>query len=372
MRIGIDGSRAFLKQRTGIEEYSYQVIKNLAYRQASLRDKFSNHEVFLYLRKGQEVDFDLEKNWKIKRINWPYLWTQLGLSLEMIFNRIDVLFIPAHVIPVIKAKKTVVVVHGLEYEFCPDAYSLWERIYMRFFIKRSCQKADKIIAVSENTKKDLANLYKIEPEKIKVVYEGFSVSQKSKVKSQNHNLKLKSILNQKFLLFLGRVEKRKNVRGIIEAFEILKQKYKTDYKLVLAGKPGYGYQEIKTKIQKSKFKDDIVELGFVSEQKKQALYENAEVFLFPSFYEGFGLPILEAQSVGTPVVGSNTSSLPEVVGEGGIMVDPKDYEEMAQSMNRLATDDNFREDLIQKGFENKKRFSWEKCASQIASILFKK
>ena len=162
MRIGIDGSRAFLEKRTGIEEYAYQVIKNL-------RDQLSCFEVCLYLRKNQTVDFEIPANWKIKVINWPFFWTQGGLSLEMLFHPIEALFIPAHTVPLIHPKKTVVTIHGLEYEFCPQAYSLWERIYMRVSIRKSCQWASRIISVSENTKKDLMKLYKVTEEKIEVV-----------------------------------------------------------------------------------------------------------------------------------------------------------------------------------------------------------
>ena len=362
MRIGIDASRAFQKERTGIEEYSYQAIKHL-------RDNFSNHEVFLYLREKQVPDFNLPKNWKTKIINWSYLWTQIGLSLEMIFNPVDVLFIPAHIIPWVFPKKTVVTVHGLEYEFCPGAYSFWERLYMRFFIKRSCRKASRIIAVSENTKKDLVDLYKIPTEKIEVVYEGYNKSLKSKVKSLKS--RLDGALNQKYFLFLGRLEERKNILGIIKAFEIFKEKYKLPHKLVLAGKPGHGYNSIKSKIKslKSEAGKDIIELGFVSEKEKWQLLQNADVFLFPSLYEGFGLPILEAQSVGTPVVTSNVSSIPEVVGESAVLVEPKDYQALAESMYKMVSDENLRNDVVEKGYENVKRFSWKKCSSQIAEII---
>ena len=167
MRIGIDASRAFMKERTGIEEYSYQVVK-------SLRGKLKNHQVVLYLRKGQAVDFDLPAGWRVKVIRWPYLWTQFGLSLEMLLRPVDALFIPSHTVPMIHPKKTVVTVHGLEYEVMPQAYSFPARMYMRLSIKFSCRWAATIIAVSENTKKDLINIYKIPGEKIRVVHEGVS------------------------------------------------------------------------------------------------------------------------------------------------------------------------------------------------------
>ena len=151
MKVGIDASRAFLKDRTGIEEYSYQVLKHLTH-------EIKNDQVVLYLRKKQSADFELPKNWETKIIKFPYLWTQLGLALEMLFHPVDTLFIPAHTVPCIHPKNTVVTIHGLEYEFCPEAYSFLERIYMSCSIKNSCKWASSIIAVSENTKKDLMKL----------------------------------------------------------------------------------------------------------------------------------------------------------------------------------------------------------------------
>ena len=162
MIIGIDASRAFLKDRTGIEEYSYQVIRHLTH-------EIENDQVVLYIRKNQKVDFGIPKTWKIKTIHFYYLWTQIGLSLEMFFHPVEVLFIPAHTVPCIHPANTIVTVHGLEYEFCSEAYSFLEIIYMRCSIKNSCRWAKTIIAVSENTKKDLIKLYKAPEEKIKVI-----------------------------------------------------------------------------------------------------------------------------------------------------------------------------------------------------------
>ena len=184
MLIGIDGSRAFEKQRTGIEEYSYQVIKHLM-------NQLSGHQVILYLDKNQKSkiknqndkskikikDLELPSNWTAKVINWPRLWTQVGLSLEMLFHPIDVLFIPAHVVPLIHPKNTIVTIHGLEFEMFPEGYSFWARLYMRWSIKLSCRWAKTVVAVSENTKKDLMRLYGVPENKIRVVYEGVSSNQ---------------------------------------------------------------------------------------------------------------------------------------------------------------------------------------------------
>ncbi len=395
MRIGIDGSRAFLKNRTGIEEYSYQIIKNL-------RNELSSFDVILYVRKYQkklkceeakppmgglasgELGFELPENWKVKIIKWPFFWTQAGLSLEMLFHPVDALFVPAHTVPLIHPVRTIVTVHGLEYEFCPSAYSFWERFYMRISIKNSCRWASGIISVSENTKKDLMKLYGVAENKIKVIYEGcnnnfeFRISnfesnqndKNSKIKTLEFHSKFK-IQNSKFLLFLGRIEERKNIGNIVKAFEILKEKYKIQHKLVLAGKPGYGWENIKAQITNSKNKNEILELGFVSEEEKWELLKNAEVFVFPTQYEGFGIPILEAQSVGCPVVASNNSSIVEVADGSALLVDPQSPAEISEAIYKIISNQPFKKDLIEKGLENVQRFSWEKCAREVRAILMK-
>ena len=381
MRIGIDGSRAFIKNRTGIEEYSYQVIKHLAYRQTGLVSELSEHEIILYVRKDQKIDFILPKNWKVKIICFYYLWTQLGLSLEMLLHPVDALFIPAHTVPCIHPVNTIVTIHGLEYELCPEAYSFLERIYMSCSIKNSCKWASSIIAVSNNTKLDLMRLYKVDSKKIQVIYEScnnnfqFPISNfQSNPNVQNSNLEIDSkfkIQNSKFLLFIGRLEERKNVINIVNAFEILKEQYKIPYKLILAGKAGFGYEKIKDRIIDSNCCKDIVELGYISEEKKWELLKNADVFIFPSFYEGFGLPILEAQSAGVPVVSSNVSAIPEVADGSALLVDPNNAEEIADAIYKLISDENFRNEIIKKGQMNIQRFSWEKCAREIENLLTK-
>ena len=373
MIIGIDASRAFVKERTGIEEYSYQVIKNL-------REKLNNHQVILYVRKGQAdniIKFSLPRNWRIKEIKLPYLWTQLGLSWEMLLCPVDALFVPAHTVPWIHPKNTYVTVHGLEYEILPESYSFWEKIYMRLSIRKSCQWAKKIITVSENSKKDLMKLYDVSEDKIKVIYEGVGAviadesQQASLEKSENH-VNWQKFYNDKYLLFVGRLEERKNIIGIIRAFEILKEHYKIPHKLVLVGKFGYGEKKIRQELVNVNCVKDILLTGFVSEAEKWKLMKKAEVFLFPTFYEGFGLPILEAQALGTPVVASDNSSIPEITDCSAILVDPNNAEEIADATHKIISDENCRNDLVERGYENVKRFSWNKCAREIAKLLLEK
>jgi glycosyltransferase involved in cell wall biosynthesis len=276
----------------------------------------------------------------------------------MLFHPVEVLFIPAHTVPVLHPKNTVVVVHGLEYEVSPQSYSWWERLYMRSSILYSVRAAQKVIAVSNNTKRDLENLYKVPSEKISVIYEGF-VKNSLIEKTQRDTI-----------LFIGRIEERKNVGRIIEAFEILKSKYQLPHTLILAGKPGYGYEAIQQKITSSPWNHNIKELGYISLQEKQRLLAEASAFVFPSLYEGFGLPVLEAQAAGIPVITSHTSSLPEVAGEGALFVDPESGEDIVQKLLlTLNLSEVQREEVVRKGYQNLERFSWEKCAKEITDTL---
>ncbi|MEI6650310.1 MAG: glycosyltransferase family 1 protein [Candidatus Moraniibacteriota bacterium] len=411
MVIGIDASRAFLRNRTGIEEYSYQTI-------AHLRVPLKEERVILYVQDGQIPDFELPRSWKVRSLRAPRFWTHVRLSLEMLLHLPDVLFVPAHTIPFIhparnvtplcrlsfvivqkfihpftgcKEKhsvaggpaRSVVTVHGLEYEFSKESYSRWERFYMRAVIRFSCKAAETIIAVSENTKRDLIRLYGTPKEKIRVVYEGrpklrphadgaisnfeFRISKRERGVDSS----AESEIEKPHLLFVGRIEERKNVRRIVEAYGLLKKRHGIPHRLVLAGKPGYGYADVKRAIGASEYRSDIVETGYVDESKKSELLAGADVFVFPSLYEGFGLPVVEAQTVGVPVVTSEISSLPDIAGDGALFADPLSAESIADRIWELLSDPVLRGGIIGKGRQNAKRFDWGRCAEEIAELLRK-
>jgi glycosyltransferase involved in cell wall biosynthesis len=415
MVIGIDASRAFLRSRTGIEEYAYQVISHL-------REPLCDERVVLYVRTGQNPDFELPAPWQVKALWAPRFWTHIRLSIEMLLHRPDILFVPAHTVPIIHPQ-SIVTVHGLEYEFSPESYSWWERFYMGSVIRFSCHVAETVIAVSENTKRDLVHLYGAPEEKIRVVYEGkpegqgtvnseqktgnrkqgklatynsqltttrgFPLAPRSRphryTKRYGRTRRLDSSLPEgtplgqageqdgkiPYLLFIGRIEERKNVKRIVEAFDILKKRNGIPHQLVLAGKPGYGRGAVKRVIEQSEYQDDIVEMGYVNEASKAALLAGADVFVFPSLYEGFGLPVVEAQAVGVLVVTSNTSSLPEIGGDGALYADPLSAESIADCMWRALSDQVLRGGILEKGRINADRFDWRRCAKEIADILRK-
>ncbi len=355
MLIGINAIAALKHPRTGVEEYVYQLIKHLT----TLKES-KKHCFVLYISDNSNFDFYLPDNFKIKCLKWPLpMWTQIRLSAEIIKNKPEIFFIPVHVLPFAHPKNSVVTIHGLEYEYYPKMYPLNHLKYLRWSTKYALKNARKIIAVSENTKSDLIKLYGANPDKIKVIYHGVNLL-KSKSQPKNKN-------SEKYILFIGRLETKKNIHGLIKAFNLLKKKYQVPHKLILAGSPGFGYDVLKLKIKNLKL--EIIETGYIPEKEKMLLLEKAEMFVLPSFYEGFGIPILEAQAACCPVITSNISSMPEVAGDGAVLINPNNIEQITEAMYKIINDNEFKKRLIQEGRQNIKRFSWQKCAQETLKIL---
>ena len=363
MVIGINATAASHQPRTGVEEYTYQLIKYLA-----MLEETKRHRFVLYNNKQLTINNrQLPENFEVRQLKWSLpMWTQVRLASEMLFYKPDVLFIPVHVLPLVHPQSSVVTIHGLEYEYYPEMYPWRHLRYLRWSTKYALNHAQKIIAVSENTKKDLIELYGGNPEKIEVVHHGVKIPNSkfqipNKFQNTNHKFQTKS----PYILFIGRLEKRKNIEGLTESFALLKEKYKIPHKLILVGPEKYDSRQALLAEPKGR----ALVLGYVSEPEKWSLLKNADLFILPSFYEGFGIPILEAQAVGCPVVISNVSSMPEVAGQGAILIDPKNIEQIAQAIYQVISDSQLRKDLIAKGYQNVKRFSWQKCAQETLKVL---
>ncbi len=358
MKIGIDASRAFVKERTGIEEYSYRLIERFA-----MMD-ISSHQVFLYVRKNSTIDLNLPANFFVREIKNRLMWTQLGLSLKMRKEAVDVLFIPSYTVPLIHPANTVVTIHGLEYKYYPQGYPVGERFSLELNTLAAVKWSRKIITPSKNTKRDLMKFYDVDPEKIKVIPHGVinDGGLRPTVDKNEQSFKI---------LFIGRLEKRKNLVGLIKAFEIFRRSVSQNVvcQLILAGKAGFGFERIKEEIRKSPYKRDIILKQYVSEAEKEKLYKEAGLFALVSFYEGFGLPILEAMSYGVPVICSGVSSLGEIAKEAALLVDPRNVEKIAEAIERIFRNSDLRREMIKKGLENAQRFSWEQCAKETLDVL---
>jgi glycosyltransferase involved in cell wall biosynthesis len=361
MIIAVDGSEAFVKNRTGVENYCFYILQNLA-----KIDQKNSYLIYLD-RRTNSVTGDWPDNFKFKYLKWSVLWTQIGLALQTYLDKMDLLFIPGHTLPILKnpTVKSVVTVHDLGAEYLGSLHQWKQRLYLGLMEKVQIRFATKIIAVSESTKKDLVQKIGIKPHKVEVVYEA-RVPLETKNDTNVDILSKIDLKKGKYFLFVGTIQPRKNISRIIEAFYELEN---PELKLVLAGGKGWLSDEIYQLPKKLGIEERVIFTRRVSDQDIQDLYVNALAFVFPSLFEGFGLPILEAFHYGLPVITSSTSSMPEVAGKAAILVDPYSVEEIKKAIQLLTIDNNFRQKLIKLGKEQEKKFNWEKSAKETLKLF---
>ncbi|MBI3671389.1 glycosyltransferase family 4 protein [Candidatus Azambacteria bacterium] len=372
MNIGFDLRTIAQGKQTGVEEYALNILREIS---KSREDDFLLfYNAFFKI--GIEKDILNKDNVFLKDFNVPNKLLDLFVffnipKLDKLVGGADVFFSPHFLsAPVSKDAKKVVTFHDLSFLHYPEFFS-FKKKYWHFTQdpKKQAKEADRIIAISESTKSDLVNFYNIPDEKISVVYSGVDESFRPIPKSDQNleRVKKKYNLPENFILYLGTIEPRKNILGIIEAFEKVREKRKVN--LVIAGTFGWLFSDIIKRAENSRFKDDIVFTGFVDQADKVYLYNLAEVFVYPSFFEGFGFPPLEAMACGVPIITSNCSSLPEVVGDAGIMIDPYKPSEIAEAIDLVLESGALRSALRERGIEQSKKFSWEDAGKKTLSIL---
>ena len=278
---------------------------------------------------------------------------------------LDVVWFPKNVIPFFIKTKKIVSILDLGY-FLPElnAYPLLDTKYMKFMVRTSCKRADKIIAISQNTKKDIVNLLKINPNKIDVVY--LAAGSKYKVIKDKKNLdmvKKKYNLSKKFILFTGTISPRKNLVRLINAFNKISEGI--PHELIITGSKTWKDKEVTSLIENNK---KVRRIGLVDDEDMPALYNLADIYIYPSLYEGFGLPILEAQACGCPVITSNTSSIPEVGGDSVLYIDPYSEDSIKNAILELSRNKKTKKKLLLDGFKNAEKFSWKKSSYKILKI----
>lgn len=364
MTIGIEAERANNPIKTGVEHYAKQLILQLA-------QIDSQNQYILYLRtKPEDWFLKLPSNFKIKILGYgifefPYLWTQIRLSFEMLFFPPDVLFVPAASLPLIHPKKSFITVHDVAWKIYPETFKILKLWYLEFTTWFACKYAHGLIAVSEATKIDLQKFYKVKADKIFVVYHGYEVHESSS-SYQFENHKIKETLPEKYVVFLGTIQPRKNIIGLIDAFIALKKEQpELPHKLVIAGRIGWKPEETLEKFNNP----DIFYIGHVTDNDRFSILKQASLYVLPSFYEGFGMPILEAFSVGTPVVTANISSMPEVAQDAAVYFNPKNITEIKKAMASVLNDKSLAQTLTDNGYRRLAFFSWHKCAIETLKVL---
>jgi glycosyltransferase involved in cell wall biosynthesis len=362
MRIAIDASPAGKERRTGTELYTLYLILALA------RLDMANQYTLL-LNDSVPDEFEgLPNNFSLRRIPQRRLWAQTRLPRDLRRQQPDVFFSPANVIPFVHPPTCVTTIHDVAFHYFPESYSLFARRYLELTTRFALRTALTVIAVSQATKEDLVQVYGADPERVEVIYSGVPATQQERSPREQVARTLQGHgVTAPYLLFLGRLETKKNVARIVEAFFRLKERG-TPHQLVLGGSPGVGFVEVKRLVDSSPFGKDVILTGYVGEEKAD-LYSGADVFVFPSLYEGFGFPILEAAGYGTPVVTSRSSSLAEVAGEAALLVDPLNVEEIADGVHRLIQDEQLRSRKVEQGYKRVREFDWAKTASRVLEVL---
>lgn len=297
----------------------------------------------------------------------------LGMpKIDKMIGGCDVFFSPHFIAaPTSRNCKKVITFHDLSFERYPEFFDI-HRKFWHFSNKpkQQARAADKIIAVSESTAYDLVDLYGADERKIKVVYSGVSEDfLREHTREELWFVKAKYHLPDRFILSLSTIEPRKNVHGIIRAFEILCGVSDTPHRLIIAGKPGWLCKNAFRAIKECKYRNDIQYVGFVDDTDKPALYKLASLFVYPSMYEGFGFPVLESMAAGTPVITSACSSLPEVAEDAALLVDPLKIGEIAWAMGQVLSDGELADYLRKKGLLQAQKFSWQKCAEETLAVL---
>ncbi|MDD4271897.1 MAG: glycosyltransferase family 1 protein [Patescibacteria group bacterium] len=374
MKIGIDIRTLMDARYSGVSEYALNLIKEIL-----KLDNKNDYRLF-YNCFGDCLNIPEFAGEKVKVVKYNYPNKILNYLFFKFFNypkidkalNVDVFFMPhINFIGLSGRAKSIITIHDLSFLKYPEFFSRRKNFWHKMInIKKLIKRFDRVVAVSENTKRDIVELCGVSPDKIKVIYSGIG-SEFKRIDADEKKLaevKDKYKLPEKFILYLGTLEPRKNVDGIIRAYNKSRSNHELrDYALVIAGGRGWKFDEIYKEWEQSEFKNDIKFLDYIDSKDKVYLYNLAGVFVYPSFYEGFGFPPLEAMASGAPVIISYAASLPEVAGEAALMVNPYNISDIALAIEKVLTDANLRNKLIGRGLEQVKKFSWENTAKEYLS-----
>lgn len=378
MKIGVDIRVLAKGTRSGVEEYVLNLFDYMPSLSPDIDYKFFYNA---FSKVSLDYSWANSRDIELKEFHWPNRFVFDPCSyflnfpkIDRLLGGVDVMFSPHFLISALsKNCPRVITFHDLSFQYYPEFFSFRKRWWhFSMAIKNQAKKADKIIAVSQSTKSDLVDLWKINPEKIFVVHSGVSENFKPRQKNDPDVVRVreKYHLPDNFILYIGTIEPRKNIVGIIRAFEKIAGEFSCEnLHLVIAGRLGWLFDDILKTASASKYREKIIFPGFINDEDKPFVYNLANIFIYPSFFEGFGFPPLEAMASGVPVITSNSSSLPEVVGGSGILIDPYRFDEIASAMEFILKDEHLKDELIKKGLNRAKEFSWKKTAEQTLEVF---
>ncbi|MBU1070890.1 glycosyltransferase family 4 protein [Patescibacteria group bacterium] len=368
MTIGIDINEANISQRVGVNQIAFATFSNMV----KHLDPLDN--IIALGKQGPLPDMPEPSDNLIYDIFGPKkFWVLTGLTKRLLFGKpkIDVLFSPSHYTPLLSRVPSVVYIMDLSFErFGTDYFTDTDLSQLQKWTPLSIKKAKTVLTISKFSKNEIVKIYQVPEEKIKVVYPGFNKDLfhgKIPLTKQNQ-IKRKYKIGGSYLLYVGTLQPRKNLIRLIKAFSQLNR---PRLKLVIGGKRGWFYEQIYDQVKDLKIEDKVIFAGYIPDEDLPGLIKSSRAYVLPSLYEGFGMPPVEAQAVGVPVVVSKTSSLPEVVGDSGIYInDPRSVASIKDAIETaLNLPQEKRAEIIAQGKENAKRFNWEQTSKQILKIL---
>lgn len=370
MRIGFNG-RYLQKTPSGIEYYLLNLIN-------ALTKMDSQNEYYLFLNRQPFKSLEMKNRLdragaKIRVSDWPsrssfsrLIWDYAVLPRDLKKERIDIFHGSSFSVPLAKTCPSVVSIHDLAFSYFPEGYPKASLYYFRILLPLVVKQANMIITDSESSRRDIVDMFAVPTTKVAVVYHG--IGSDFRIVDDPDRLERvqrKYRITREFMLNVsGLITPRKNLITLFESYAKLRRKHIMNHQLVVVGKPGWLYSKIFETVARLGLQEDVVFTGPVPYDDLIALYNAAKLLVFPSWYEGFGYPVLESMACGTPVVASNVSSLPEIVGAAGLLVNPADKDELADSINRVLEDDILKNRLIKRGLLRAKSFTWEKTARQ--------
>ncbi len=368
MTIGINGYEAVVPRfgydtqsgipnRVGSGEVSFELL-----RQLYNLDKKNHYRIYLPISRSEDLPSERE-NWKYIVVKNQKFWTATALSKKLFQDKgkLDVFFSPTHYLPLYVSSPSVVAILDLSYIHFPQLFKKKDLYQLKIWGKYSVKKASKIITISEASKSDIIKYYKAPSSKVAVVYPGIKEMDKKRT-----NIKARYNIEGDYILFVGTFQPRKNIVRLIEAFSEINDK---NIKLLVIGKKGWMFEEIMKAPDKYGVEDRVKFLDNVPDDDLPSFYSNAQCFILPSLYEGFGLPVLEAMQNGCPVITSKVSSLPEAGGDAALYINPHDSSDIADKIDKVLEDEKLRAEMIRKGYEQVKKFSWEKAARETLDVL---
>ena len=358
--IGIDASRSYTVPMTGTERYSRRIIEHMIDIQPE------NAEFRLYFNHSPPEHAVFGRA-ECRTLPARRFWTHYRLSKEMRESPVDVLFVPSHVLPVIHPPASVVTIHDLGYLYEPESHTLTSRTQLSLTTRWNVSRASHVIAVSEATRLDMITYLQVSPDRVSVVPHGVEPRFHPLDTDQIERYRRAARLPERFALYLGTIQPRKNLGRLISAFELCAEQ-DPDLHLVLAGKPGWMAEPVLNRARQSPFSERIRLTGYVPDAQLPLLYGAASVFAFPSLYEGFGLPVLEAMACGVPVVISSRGALPELAGADAQIIDARDTQGLAAAVAEAA-ERRFDSALVQQRSAHARQYSWDEAARKTVNVL---